>query len=444
MNYSMRKIRILLLSSELWDDVTNGNNIYTNWFSEFDAEFANIYLVPGIPNNRICTRYFQITDSMMAKSFIGKKAGRAFVLKTPDTQFIKGCQFQVEKENVGLYKFLRSNTGEFLRLFRDILWELGRYDKKALKQFIDEFAPDIIFCPHLFSMKVRRIERIIHSMTNVPMVCFSGDAEASLRAISYNPLFWYRRIRDHLFYPSFLRKFSYAFTFSPRWSKMQTEKYGVPSEPLYKCVDNISYIPKPIHHPIRLVYAGSLYCNRWKTLSVIGDALKIINKDDVKVELYIYSQSILTEKQKRELLKDKSVYFMGCVNPNRLPEIYKNADIALHVESFDKKFMYETEHSFSTKLTDLMVSTCAILAICWNQNSGWNYVKENDAAICLSSYEEILPKLQELIANPSIIQVYAKKAVRCGEINHNRKKIQKQIRSVFERLIFENNNTILR
>lgn len=429
-------MRILVLTIDLWDDISNGNNIQSNWFEGFDAEFANIYTVPGQPNNRICTRYFQVTDKMMAKSIFGKRAGRAFTWNPSEYDGDREVVTDVEQENAGLYKKLRAHSGEWLRLARDILWAFGRYDKKAMKAFIDDFQPDIVFCPHLFSIKSRRIERIIHKMTDAPMIAFSGDAEASLNVISYNLIFWCRRLRDHLMYPAFVKKFAYYFTFSPRWCKMLTKKYGVPSEPLYKCIDNISYEKKPVNKIIKLVYAGSLYCNRWKTLSVIGDAMRVINSNGKpKMEMYVYSQSVLTEEQKTALSEDKYIHFMGCVNPAELPEIYKKADIALHVESFDKKFMLETEHSFSTKLTDLMMSTCAILAICWDQNSGWNYVKSNDAAICLSSYEEILPKLQEIVTDPSIIQTYAKKGADCGIKNHNRAKIQKQIRDVFEKVI---------
>lgn len=430
-----RKMRILVLSTDLWDDISNGNNIQSNWFNGFNAEIANIYLVPGKPNNQICTRYFQVTDAMMAKSFFGRRAGHAFIWNPAVNHVSINDTANVEKENVGLYKKLRSHSGEWLRLARDILWAYGRYDKKALKAFIDDFQPDIVFCPHLFSIKSRRIERIIHKMTDAPMIAFSGDAEASLNVISYNPLFWCRRLRDHLLYPAFVKKFAYYFTFSPRWCEMLTKKYGVPSEPLYKCVDGTPFEEKPVNDVIKLVYAGSLYCNRWKTISVIGDAMKIINKEGKKIEMYVYSQSSLNEEQKAALSEYKFIHFMGCVSPTELPRIYKEADIALHVESFDKRFMLETEHSFSTKLTDLMASTCAILAICWDRNSGWRYVKDNDAAICLSSYEEILPKLQEIVANPTIIQEYARKAAECGIKNHNRERIQKQIRDVFEKVI---------
>ena len=36
-------MKILVLSYEAWNDITNGNNVTSNWFEGMDAEFANIY-----------------------------------------------------------------------------------------------------------------------------------------------------------------------------------------------------------------------------------------------------------------------------------------------------------------------------------------------------------------------------------------------------------------
>ena len=74
-------MRILLITDEVWNDNIHGNNILTNWFQDFDAEFANIYCSPGQPLNNCCKKYFQITDSMMLKSMLsGKRAGKAFTM----------------------------------------------------------------------------------------------------------------------------------------------------------------------------------------------------------------------------------------------------------------------------------------------------------------------------------------------------------------------------
>ena len=167
----------------------------------------------------------------------------------------------------------------------------------------------------------------------------------------------------------------------------------------------------------------------------IGKALHEINKNGERMVLDIYTQETLTDEQRKALCTENSVYMKGSVNPAQLKEVYRKADIALHVESMDKKNRLATRVSFSTKIIDLMASSCAILAVCWNRHCGYQYLRENDAAFCVDEYNNILPMLQRIADNPSLVQEYARKAYECGIKNHTREKIQKQIRDKFEEVI---------
>lgn len=53
---------------------------------------------------------------------------------------------------------------------------------------------------------------------------------------------------------------------------------------LQKCgtLVNDEYIARPINSPIRIIYAGKLYMNRWKALMDIVEILREVNKDSVK------------------------------------------------------------------------------------------------------------------------------------------------------------------
>jgi len=135
----MSKMKILLLTIDVWNDSTNGNNCYTNWFENFDAEFANIYLGPGVPDNNICTKYFQVSDKMMVRSFWGPKAGRIFEMDVSvKKQGINTTSQTVEEYDANLYKQIKKYASEPLRLVYDILWTYGRYDFKAMQAFIDQ------------------------------------------------------------------------------------------------------------------------------------------------------------------------------------------------------------------------------------------------------------------------------------------------------------------
>lgn len=435
-------MRILLITDEEWNDAVYGNNVLTNWFEEFDAEFAQIYCSPGLPYNNICDRYFQITDAQMVRSlYTGKRAGG--VLHKPSQETDVNLS-KVNAQRTGSYKWLKQLSLYMhtpMMMLRDAIWCWGRYDKKALKQFVDDFKPDVVFCPRMFTPKLRRLETIVSTMTDVPFVAFTADNEASLNCYSWSPLFWLRRLAIHYSFKKHVGLYRHYFMFSEDQAQEYHQQYGLPTSCLYKCGSFAEmFEPKAVNNPIRMIYAGRLYCNRWKTLAAIGEALEKLNQDEERIMLDVYTADVLTRKQQRVLGGFKHLHVHAPITSSQLAEEYKKADIALHVESFDKEFRLATRYSFSTKIIDLMASSCAIMATCWEKHAGYQYLKKHDAALCVSDYEGILPLLQKISEQPSLIQEYAEKAWRCGKGNHSREKIHSQIKKVFEPLITSTND----
>lgn len=430
-------MKILLITAEEWNDYVYGNGVLTNWFTGFDAEFAQIYTSPGLPNNKVCSKYFQIDERQMVKSlYSNTKAGREVKMPTNEREQDAAKSNAQRKGIYGIFKKLSLWMHTPVVMLQDFIWMTGRYDKAALQRFIDGYKPNVVFCPQLGNPKMWRLEKLVKGMTDVPFVAFTGDDEASYQQVSKSLLFWLRRWYCHNGLKNSVKIFSHYFMHSKEQAQDYTNEYGVPTSTLYKCGDfSNEFVKKSVGSPIRLVYAGRLYCNRWKTLAEIGKALHEINKHGERMVLDIYTQEALTNEQRKALSPENSVYMKGSVNPQQLKEVYRNADIALHVESMDKKNRLATRVSFSTKIIDLMASTCAILAVCWKRHCGYQYLRDNDAAFCVDNYSDILPMLQRIVENPSLVQNYAQKAYECGRKNHTRERIQKQIRDKFEELI---------
>ena len=430
-------MKILLITDEEWNDYVYGNGVLTNWFTGFDAEFAQIYCSPGEPVNSICNRYFQITDGQMGKSLLGGKKAGGSIKKKTDVEQIHYLKQNAQRK--GIYGFMKKGSIFFhtlVMILRDFIWCTGRYNKEDLNTFVKDFNPDVVFCPRYITPKLMRLEKLVSEMTNAPFVAFTADDEASLNGISYSPLYWMRKSFVHCLFKKHVSIYSHYLMFSSDQAEEYKNEYGIETETLYKCwIFKDSFSPKKVGKPIRMVYAGRLYCNRWKSLAEIGKALKEINKNEIRIVLDVYTTELLTKEQKKALSEDCFIYVRGKVTPAELIEIYHKADIALHVESMDKKNRLLTRVSFSTKIIDLMASSCAILAICWEKHTGYQYLKEKDAAFCLSSYNEILPLLNEICETPSLIQKYAEKAYTCGKIYHNRGVIQGQLKRVFEEII---------
>lgn len=430
----MEKIKILVISDEVWSDKEHGNNVLTNWFEGFDAEFANIYCSPGKPDNNICKEYFQVTDKMMFKSLISKqKAGKIFNYRSED---IVENNNKHENKDMKIYNFLKSINLEVMRVLRETVWILGKYNMIELNHFIENYNPSIIFCARKASLKILRLERIVKNITNAPLVVFTGDDEYSLKQFRFSPIYWIHRFHLRKKLSRNTNLYSLYYTHSEQQGKEYNNKFGVDTKILFKGADfSRVYEEKRINKPMTLIYAGKLYCNRWKSLAKIVHYLKKINIDGVKIELKIYTKDTITKKQDKILNDKKNSYILGPVNVYRLKEIYKEADIALHVESFDIKNKLLTRYSFSTKIIDCLNSSCAVMAICWNQHTGYKYLEGEDAAICIDNYAELQKVLNEIAINPSIVDDYRYKAWKCGSLNHDRKKIQDEMLRDFKEIL---------
>ncbi len=431
-------MRILLLTSEEWNDFTYSNGVLTNWFTGFDAEFAQIYTSPGMPNNTICRHYFRISDAEMARSLISHtKAGH--VVQMPKTEDeLEASKINAKRQGLyGTFKRISIFFHTPVVLLRDFIWLNGKYNMEGLQNFIDDFNPDIIFSARYASPKMMRLEKVVHSLTDAPMVAFTADDEASLQQYSWSPLYWLRRVWVHRMFEKHIPGlYRHYCMFSGEQAKEYSCQYGVPSSTLFKCGNfPEKHLEKSVGKPIRMVYAGRLYCNRWKTLAEIGKALKIMNKDGERIVLDIYTQEEVSSIQRKSLCSDNSIYLHNSVTSDELRVIYSKADIALHVESMDKKNRLATRYSFSTKIIDLMASSCAIIAVCWNRHAGFQYLKKQDAAICIDNYKDILPVFESLVNNPTLIRTYSLKAYLCGKENHSPEIIHNQMMSLFQDII---------
>lgn len=424
-------MKILVLSDEVWNDRINGNNVTTNWFEGMDAEFANIYASPGTPYNRCCSRYFQITDMMMLKSILkSEKAGRAlekFFMDSTDENR------NAEEEPKKLYRFLKAISGSYLRFARELLWLWGKYDIAAMKQFLDEFQPDVVFSERMATCKMLRLEKTVCSLTDAPIFAFTGDDEYSLKQLALSPFFWCNRLMVRKRLRENVKDYKIYYTLSQEQKEYYEKEFGCKCKLLYKCGEfESTYTPHEVHEPIKLIYAGKFYCNRWKVLGQVADAIREINKDSVKMVLEIYTKDVPTRKQ-NELLNDgRSSLIMGAVSQEELREKYKNADVALHVESRDPKNRLITRFSFSTKIIDCIFSGCAVMAYCWNQQSGYTYLEREDCAMCASSPSEMASILRKIVEDKEQISKYAYKAYMCGIRNHQRKSNQKMLLEDFQ------------
>ncbi|QHQ62329.1 glycosyltransferase family 1 protein [Anaerocolumna sedimenticola] len=429
-------MKVLLLTDEVWNDTVYKNNILSNWFNDSAFELANIYLAPGVPENKCCSKYFQITDKMMLKSLLTKqKAGVKF--STLDKEQAKyKIKINKKESNKYLRPHRKTASAETIRFFNDILWMRGKFDKTSLSSFIQDFDPDIIFSLRQASRKMLNLERVIANLTDKPIVVFSGDDEYLLDQFKISPLYWLRRFhlrKDLRKNMKFYRKY---YTLSEKQADLYKDIFKVDTGVLRKSGefrDNFNI--KEVHFPVKLVYAGSLNNNRWKILIQIKKALEKMNKNTTRMTLSIYPSDKITKHQKNLLADGIQTFIKPPVTADEFKKVYRNADIILLLEAFDKKNRKQKKFNFSEKVVDCLASNCCTLAICPIDNPGYEYLNKQDAAVCIENTRRIYGALKKLYLQHAMMYEYQKKAWECGIYNHRKSVIQDKLYKDFKNIV---------
>lgn len=429
-------MRVLLITKESWNDIMYGNNVLTNWFGDNlggRAEIAHIYCKAGGPYNKCCNKYFQITDSMVVKSYYTKqKAGKEILFENQENSNIEAFD---EKK----YKKLKRITIDLVRVIRDAVWAHAKYNEEGIKKFVEDFNPDIVFCPRLSSRGLLKVESIVAKFTKAPFVAFTGDNEYSYKLIRFS-LFWYlnRMQTRHALKYLAQNTYKHYYTLSDLQAEEYNREFGIPTSTLYKGGDFlVNKIHQTVNRPIKIVYIGKFYCGRWKTLALLAKCLKKINKQKQKIILEIYTKDDVSKEQNKLLNDGENSFIMGGVSPDKIQEVYDHADIALHVEGLDLRNKLLTKYSFSTKITDCMSSGCAVMVISWNQHSGYQYLSRNDIAFSMYDEKSILEGLQLIAENSNVVLEYANKVYEYGVRNHQLQNIREKLYRDFERIIKE-------
>ncbi len=401
-------MKILIVSSESWRETNNGGNVLSNIFGAFpDAEIAQVYCSGELPENGVCRKYFQISDTMLLRDKGRRLEERDYSYESSSEAVAEN---RIKKKIPKLFK-------ESALLAREVLWSVINWRTEGLRQFVKEFAPDVIFAPCYSYFHVSKLALYIKSIAGCPMISYISDDNYSLKQLRFSPSFWINRLITRKWIRRHFAQCSLVYTMT----EMQRQEY----QPLMKCPMKVLCKSaefedgeRPVGNPVKFIYAGGLYLNRWRVLARLSRAIEAINKDAHKAELHIYSGSVLKAKERNRIHDGSNSFLHGPLPYEELRAEYKRCDVAIHVESFDLKNRLITRLSFSTKIIDCLESGCAVLAIGPENQAGIAYLKNNDAAICIPSLDSLQTEIESLVGNSIIVQEYAQKAKQLGRKNH--------------------------
>ena len=387
-------MKVLVLSVETWTNTTNGGNVFSNIFDGTNFEFAHIYCSPGVPDNTICQKYFQITDRMVLKNILTRAPiGRKFTYQS-NTETKTTVP---EAENKRLYTWLRKHSSSLLLSVQELAWRVAKVENERLVQFVQEFNPDVIFAPCGASLRLLRLTRFVADLTGKPVVSYVYDDVYSTRQFRVSAIYWIKRFILRASIRQTVPYYALLYTMTEQQKIEFENEFDVKMKILRKGIDTSALPTKnQVNKPIKFIYGGGIYCGRWKMLSVIADAIEKLNAEGFSMHLDIYTGNVLTQKQSKCLNRAGVSQVHGQVPYANLKKIYTQQDIALHVEALDLKNRLLTRLSFSTKIVDCLSSGCATMAIAWKEQAGFLYLQQQKAAFCIHSIQSVYDQLKRL------------------------------------------------
>ena len=393
-------------------------DIFSCWNPE---RVALIYSRADLPNTTVCNRFFQISESEVLKSVfkpwmkVGRKVENTLAANSVEAKLEHNRYQQVHKKGSSLLPFLR-----------EIVWVLGHWRTPALRKFVKDFNPDILFIPIYPTVYMGLIQKCIIKLTGKPTVCYLADDNYSYDScrglISYLHRFWLRRQVGPI-----ASNCKQMFVIVEKEKEDTDQRFGTDSVILTKSINfgGKTYQQHSLNNPLRFVYTGSLVIGRDKTLAVVADAINRVNQGGIKAELFIYSQTEPNEVMMSKLNKGAS-HFCGRISREKVKEVQQEADVVVFAEALSGKEANAAKLSFSTKITDYISNGKCVLAIGKEDIAPIDYFKRNDAAVIACSEEDVFKQVKYIVENPDVINDYGKKAFDCAVRNHEKGMVEER------------------
>lgn len=437
-------LRVLIVTRESLRRDSNEGSVLISLFEGMPVELAHICCKPEPPDNDLCRgRYFHLTDRMALEKLLKGRPMGAVVPARPTPapgadaasgagSAPKGAARQTPNAPGGaqaskrFYDFFRTHNWSAFYLLQDLLWALAGAQNPALDAFIDAFRPDLVFAPLTPYRYANRLQGQVARQAGVPAVTYLYDDIYSLKQLSFSPLYWLRRFAVRGSIRKNLPLYRFAYTMTEQQKAEYGRMLGIPMRVLRKSAPQ-SRPPHQPHEGIRLIYAGGVYFGRDKTLARVADAVRGLRAEGLSLQLHIYTSSPLKRRMQARLNDGAASFVHPAVPGEALAGQYAQSDIALHVESFRKKDALATRLSFSTKIVDCLASGCAVLAICPQVNAGWQYLRDEGAALCVGAPGDIAGAVRALASDAALRGRLAQDARRCLDEKHAAQAIQKML-----------------
>ena len=415
-------MKILVLSNAAWDVRNSVGNTLSNWFDGWtDAEISCIYSRDALPNCTCCKRFLSVSPLNIVRNiFRPWTIGRVF-----DNENTEKCVSSNNMEDNAVKNF-KGWKRKFALLFVDLLYQSNIWFNSKVNRFIADSNPDVVFMFSIPDAFRYNLLKYIRTHTKAKVVQYIADDIYGATFIDNNLIDKIHRSR----YRNLIHMADKVYGASEQMCSFYQDQFGINVSPLYKGCD----IERPkayVNTPIKIVYAGNLLYGRDKSLLSLAEAIHSVNQSSIRVELYIYSGSSLSEEIDNKIKTLSGTYFCGRISYDEVKKKLHEADLVLHVESFEPKQIQLVRYSFSTKIIDCLQSGSTLFVIGPKGIASVEYPRRIPGAIVVDNVDDVPNTLSSLLDKPQILLERAKDMYDFATEKHSLLNVRKRIQCDF-------------
>ena len=401
-------MKILVISRNAWDDTNSIGNTLTNFFGNFrDIEFANIYFRSAQPNNGVCRAYYRTSETEVLKNwFRPQQIGRSFLWEPSKGAARQNPSADSEKK---LIRAIQKHGLGFAYQLSDHLWTSEKWINERLRAFVEDFAPDLVFSFVKSAPQYYLTIKYLRETFDIPLLTWIADDE-------YTGLCrrGAKKEIENLAY--ILRESAVVYGCSEEICGYYNRIFGCSAAPFYKSCDLSGAVRPKTGDPIRMVYAGNLLYGRMEILRQLAEVLEAYDGREVAFE--IYSNTPLSDQDRAAFDRMARTIYMGRRDYETIKEKLTEADIVLHVESFEEAEMLKTRYSFSTKIIDCLQSGSVLLGIGPKGLASIEYIRRIPGACVVDDLRKIHAGLYAFLDDVASFERRAK-AIRAFARRHH-------------------------
>lgn len=390
--------RILVISNNPFSDISNNGKTLASFFMEYpESSLAQFYFSELPPSAAPCTNFFKGSDRDVLRSLVRRAA------RTGDRK--QGSPNPGQTLCSGLVRMLTASPGDLARLAREALWATGAWRTNDLDAWLDDFHPELVFFMAGDSLFAYEMVDYVVRRCGAKLCVYVTDDYVLPRS-RLSPLWWIRRSMVSRRLRGAIQDSILLLTISEEMRSAYRQKYGRDSILAVNAPGRMHAQPMGSSEvgsrPLVLAYTGGLHFNRAATLARLGHALHEFNLAHAQgngAVLRVYSSQRPSARDLAVMSLPGAIEFSGSLDSDGVTKVLAEADVLVHVESFDRKSREATRLSVSTKIPEYLSHGKPIIAIGPQGVASMNYLA--GVAVCVTNPTELRPILDRLLTDPA-------------------------------------------